>query len=103
MKVIYESGIVEYLYDKYDNPKAIILFGSFRWGQDGKDSDVDIAIEVADDIGYDKHKIPALQEFEHGLSRNIQIHIFNRKNVDINVFNNIANGIVLYGFLEVNK
>ena len=28
---------------------------------------------------------------------------FNRKIVDIHIFNNIANGIVLYGFLEVKK
>ena len=40
-------------------------------------------------------------EFEKMIKRHIQLHMFNRKNVDLHVFNNIANGIVLAGFLEV--
>jgi hypothetical protein len=31
------------------------------------------------------------------------LHIFNRNNIDDNLFNNIANGILLWGFLEVKK
>ncbi len=104
LALIYNSGIVEFLNQHYNNPKAIILFGSFRWGQDGKDSDIDIAVEVAEHIGYDVHsKFSTLKEFEEKLSRKVQIHVFNRKSLDLNMFNNIANGIVLSGFLEVKK
>ena len=44
-----------------------------------------------------------VRDFENDLERNIQIHFFSKKSIDNNLFNNIANGIVLYGFLEVNK
>jgi predicted nucleotidyltransferase len=102
LKVIYESGIVEFLNEQYRNPKAVILFGSFRWGRDVMDSDIDIAVEVLEDV-YDIHKYPPFSEFEKKLHRKIQIHLFSRKSIDLNLFNNIANGIVLSGFLEVNK
>ena len=102
LKIIYDSGIVEFLNEQYGNPKAIILFGSFRWGRDGKDSDIDIAVEIVDEI-YDVHTFPALKEFEKNLNRKIQVHVFNRKSIDERVFNNIANGIILSGFLEVKK
>src|SRR3990167_1302102 len=32
--LIYQSNIVEFLNDYYKNPKAIVLFGSFRKGED---------------------------------------------------------------------
>ena len=44
-----------------------------------------------------------LSEFEKQIERKIQIHEFNKKVIDLNLFNNIANGIVLIGFLEVKK
>lgn len=97
----YQSGLVESLIEIYHNPKSIILFGSFRKGEDSSDSDIDIAIEI-DNIT--EHKILGLRqlaEYERAIGRRIQIHEFNRKVVDINVFNSIANGFVLYGFLEV--
>ncbi|MCK5023680.1 MAG: nucleotidyltransferase domain-containing protein [Candidatus Aenigmarchaeota archaeon] len=103
LNAIYTNNVMEFLNQQYKNNKAIILFGSFRWGEDGKDSDIDIAVEVAEDIGYDVHNFPALKEIETALNRKIQIHVFNRKSVDLNMFNNIANGIVLSGFLEVNR
>ena len=42
-----------------------------------------------------------VNSIEKEIKRKFQLFIFNRKNVDLHVFNNIANGIVLYGFLEV--
>ena len=44
--LIYQSNIVEFLNDYYKNPKAIVLFGSFRKGEDMTGSDIDIAIET---------------------------------------------------------
>lgn len=98
---VYQSGLVEFLADYYKNPKAIILFGSFRKGEDISGSDIDIAIETDEIHDYEAFGLRELTNFEKSAGRKIQIHLFSRKNVDINVFNNIANGVVLNGFLEV--
>ncbi|MBI3190142.1 nucleotidyltransferase domain-containing protein [archaeon] len=100
LHLVYYSGLVEFLSDYFNNPKCIILFGSFRHGDDVSGSDIDIAIET-DKKRDDIIEIKELMAFEKEIGRKIQIHLFNRKNVDLNVFNNIANGIVLSGFLEV--
>jgi len=109
-EAFYESYFIDFLNDYFRNPKAIILFGSFRKGEDISTSDIDIAIE-RDDIK--DYRIGHLEEmvskslrehalrFEKDIGKKIQVHIFNRKNIDLNLFNNIANGIALSGFLEV--
>ena len=108
-KIVYNLSII---YDAYEillrdiihtyvsNPVSVILFGSYRKGDDNEKSDVDIAIEV---LGDQKTKIIEIGKFDpFGLRKNvvINLHIFSRKNVDINLFSNITNGIVLDGFLE---
>ena len=98
---IYQSGLVKVLNEQFSNPKAIILFGSFRRGEDFSTSDIDIAIETDEVEEYKTTKLKILIDFERIINRKIQIHVFNRKDVDNHVFNNIANGIVLSGFLEV--
>ncbi len=105
LSIIYQSGIVEFLANYFGNPKIIVIFGSFRKGEDISNSDIDIAIET-DRMNEDKYLLDRCKElkgYESLFDRKIQIHLFDRKNVDINLFNNIANGIVLFGFLEVNK
>ena len=102
MNFIYQSGIVEFLNQEFKNPRAIVLFGSFRKGEDISTSDIDIAIEMDAVEEYTVVRHKNLEEFEKLINKKIQLHLFSRKNVDINVFNNIANGIVLLGFLEVN-
>ena len=101
LNLIYKSGLIEFLNEYFKNPKAIVLFGSFRSGYDLIFSDVDLGIETDGTKEYEILNLRELSEFEKIIHRKIQIHLFNRKNVDINVFNNIANGIVLSGFLEV--
>jgi predicted nucleotidyltransferase len=103
LNFIYQSGLVEFLNNHFSNPKSIILFGSFRKGEDNSNSDIDIAIETDEIENYQVRGLRELSEFENQIKRNIQIHLFNKKNIDINVFNSIANGIVLIGFLEVKK
>ena len=107
---IYETNFIDFLNDYFRNPKAIVLFGSFRKGEDISTSDIDIAIEKDDVRSYTskhleemvgKNLKKATIRFEQDIGRKIQIHLFNRKNIDLNIFNNIANGIVLSGFLEV--
>ncbi len=93
--------MVEFLNDYFKNPKAIVLFGSFRRGEDVSTSDTDIAIEKDEENDYTITGLRELADFEKTIGRRIQIHLFNKKNTDLHVFNNIANGIVLAGFLEV--
>jgi predicted nucleotidyltransferase len=100
---IYQSGLVEFLVDYFKNPIALVLFGAFRYGLDITSSDIDIAVESADVQNYEILTLTELNEFEKVLGRKIQVHVFNREAIDINLFNNIANGIVLSGFLEVQK
>lgn len=102
---IYQNGVVEFLNEAYGNPKSIVLFGSYRHGEDISSSDVDIAIEKDEFEKYESIRLVnrELIAIEKEIGRNIHVHQYNRKNVDINVFNNIANGIVLSGFLEVKK
>jgi len=100
---IYRSGLIECLNKHFKNPQTIILFGSFRKGEDIKESDIDIAIESNDFKKYELKELDELKEFEEKFKKKIQLHLFNKKNIDINLFNSILNGIILYGFLEVNK
>ena len=103
LNFMYNSGLVEFLNNYYNSPKAIILFGSFRRGEDFSDSDIDIAIEIEGIEEYKTIFLRELIEHEKAIGRKIQIHLFNKQNIDNHLFNNIANGIVLLGFLEVNK
>ncbi|MBU0614603.1 MAG: nucleotidyltransferase domain-containing protein [Nanoarchaeota archaeon] len=103
LNFVYGSGMVEFLVDYFKNPKAIVLFGSFRKGEDMSNSDIDIAVESDEAEEYNIIGLRELSEFEDMVKRKIQLHIFNRKSIDLNVFNNIANGILLWGFLEVSK
>lgn len=103
LNFVYQSGLVEFLVDRFKNPKAVVLFGTFRYGTDVTTSDIDIAIESAEVENYEILSLKELEEFEKVISRKIQIHLFNRNAVDVNLFNNIANGFVLGGFLEVQK
>ena len=103
LSFVYKSGLVEFLVDYFKNPKAIVLFGSFRKGEDLSNSDIDIAIELYDAKEYHIMGLRELVEFEQIIGRRIQIHLFSRENIDTGIFNNIANGILLWGFLEVKK
>src|SRR3989344_3730 len=103
LNFVYKSGLVEFLIDHFNNPKAIILFGSFRNGEDLSKSDMDIAIDSDEAKDYQILGLREFSEFERLIGRRIQIHLFKRKDIDLLVFNNIANGILLWGFLKVNK
>jgi len=98
---ILSRKLTDFIRDKYNNPKSIILFGSYRNGDDISTSDIDIAVESDDLNEYKIINLKELASHEAALGRKIQLHLFNRRNIDVNLFNNIANGIVLWGFLEV--
>ncbi len=99
---LYESQIINDIYKEIGNPKSITLFGSYRKGDDTDKSDLDLAIEV---VGNDDVKIINLGNIpQFGYRKNVplNLHIFSRNKVDLNLFSNIANGIVIEGFLEVH-
>ncbi len=101
LQIIYESGIIDIIRQQIPSARAIILFGSYRWGSDNEKSDIDIAVEI---IGDKEPKIISFKTLEYlGYRKNVPVnlYIFSRNKIDLNLFNNIANGIVIYGFLEV--
>lgn len=100
LMMMHESGIIEEIHKLIENPRAIILFGSYRKGDDDETSDIDIAVEV---LGNEEVKIMELGILPQlGYRKNVivNLHIFSRNKIDLNLFSNIANGIVLEGFLE---
>lgn len=98
---IYESGAVDLIREKYPSAKAIILFGSFRNGSDNESSDIDIAVEITGNSEPKVETLGTIETFEYRKKVPINLFVFSRNKIDLNIFNNIGNGIVLDGFLEV--
>ena len=98
IKTMYESGTVEYIKRELSNP-AIVLFGSYAKGEDTEESDIDMYLETLSKRDLN------LKKFEKTLKRKIQI--FRHKNLkeiqNPHLENNIINGILLNGFVEVFK
>lgn len=99
----YNRGLKEHILNIVGNAKAISLFGSYRRGDDNDESDVDIAVEVEDNEELRILELGKIPNFGYRENVSINLHIFSRNKVDINLFSNIANGIVLEGFLEVRQ
>ncbi|MDP7181555.1 MAG: nucleotidyltransferase domain-containing protein [Candidatus Woesearchaeota archaeon] len=96
---LYASGLLPDIQQQYPQARAIVFFGSYRKGQDTTDSDIDIAVESE---GSSRRPIPFGHiKVGHRSSVPVTLHVFSRKHVDVNLFADIANGIVLDGFLEV--
>lgn len=99
--LVYESGIVEEILKAIPSSRSIILFGSYRKGYDISTSDLDIAVEI---LGSEETAIFQLGVIPQlGYKQEVKVNIlkFTRNKVDLNLFANLCNGIVLYGFLEV--
>ena len=92
---IYEIGLIDHLTREL-NPSVIIVFGSVRKGEYEKDSDIDLFIESSI-----KKKIN-LGKYEKKLGHRIQMFIESDMNkLQPDLFNNIINGIKLYGSFKV--
>ena len=98
IKSLYASGLVEFLKIKLSNP-SLIVFGSYARGEDIESSDIDLYLETP------SKKEINLERFEKLLNRKIQV--FRHKSIseikNKRLANNILNGIVLNGFVEVFK
>ena len=93
--------ILQEIHKKFGNSRSIILFGSYRWGDDNEKSDIDIAVEILGDKEVKIFKLGVIQKLGYRQNIPVNLHIFSRNKIDLNLFSNIANGIVLEGFLEV--
>ena len=98
---IYESGIVEAVRKAIPKAKTLALFGSYRYGDDNEESDIDIAVEVLDNNEVQITRLGIVEQLGYRKNVTVNLYIFSRNKVDLNLFANIANGIVLDGFLEV--
>lgn len=95
LRLIYESSIVDFLKEKF--PAAtIILFGSFSWGEDTKNSDIDIAII------HSKEREVNLEKYEKIFEKRIFLHFYKDfKSINKNLLENILNGITIKGGIKL--
>ncbi len=92
---IYSSNLIKKLV-KETAPDAIVLFGSYCRGEDVEGSDMDIFVQSTE------RKLD-LKNYQKKLHREINISFMSNTNKLKGEFlQNIINGIVLYGYLEVN-
>lgn len=89
------SGLLDFLKIQYEEPEAIVLFGSYSKGEDISRSDIDIAIITS------KHKELNIVLFEKKLKRKIKLYEIKVEKAEKEFLNTLANGIVLYGYLRV--
>lgn len=102
IKKLHNTGVLSCIEIEL-KPEAIVLFGSVAKGEYSPKSDIDIFV-----ISEIKKKIN-LEKFEIKLGRKIQLFIYTYKEFESmksrnkELLNNILNGIVLSGHLEVFK
>ena len=103
LNLIKNSGIADFLSKELNNPKAIVLFGSFAKGEDAEKSDIDLLVITS------AKKELNLDIFDKKLGRKIQLFLFSEKEIEKmkesnkELLNSLINGIILYGFFEVFK
>jgi predicted nucleotidyltransferase len=93
LKELLEIELIETIEEEF-MPKSIILFGSFSKGEDIEGSDIDIFVES------EENEIN-LKKFEKKLFRKINLYFGDLKKLNKNLKENIINGIVLEGFIEL--
>jgi predicted nucleotidyltransferase len=95
LKQIYEFGLVDFLEEKLMGA-TIILFGSYSRGEDTLNSDIDIAIIGRKEMSIDFDK------YEKLFKREIRMQFYKSfKNIHKNLRENLCNGILLSGAIEL--
>jgi len=95
IKNIYLSGLSDFL-EKELAGSTIIVFGSYSRGEDTNTSDIDLAVIER------KDKMLKLEEYEKALNRKINVNFYDSwKKIHENLKNNILNGILLHGGIEL--
>jgi predicted nucleotidyltransferase len=94
LKQLYESGLIQSLYDFFPGA-TVILFGSYAYGEDTIQSDIDLAV-----IGSGRKELDI--KFDKILERTIVINYYKSfKSIDNSLLSNILNGITLKGAIEL--
>ncbi len=94
INILYDLKLIDYLTKIY-RPSSIVLMGSFSRGEDLEKSDVDIVV-----ISKKKERVN-LEEYEKIIGRSIQLLLVDMNKVSKEFINNMANGIVLEGYLNI--
>ncbi len=100
VETIYSSGLISHLNEELAFP-TIILFGSCAKAENRPDSDIDLFVLC------DNKKELSLEKFRDILEKEIQVFLYTKKdyeNLSKNspeLLNNIINGVVLEGYIEV--
>ncbi|MBU1129091.1 MAG: nucleotidyltransferase domain-containing protein [Nanoarchaeota archaeon] len=95
LKLLYESGFVDFIEKEFAGA-VVILFGSYAYGEDVYNSDIDIAI-----VGRKEKKIK-IEKFEKVFEKEIRINFYESfEKIHKNLKSNIFNGIVLLGRINL--
>lgn len=95
IKELFFSGLIHFLIETL-NPSLIILFGSFRKGESDSESDIDLFVESP------IKKELNLKKFEKKIGHSIDLFVEkNLEKLNANLFNNVVNGIKLYGSFKI--
>jgi len=89
---IYNSGVINFLIKIY-KPKSISIIGTYSRGEDIEESDIDLVVDS------NNRKIIDLSKFEKILKKKIHLILLPKKFSE-EFFNNLINGIVLYGAIR---
>lgn len=101
LNLLKNSGLVDFLIKEFNNPEAIVLFGSFAKAENTPTSDIDVVV-----ISPLKKEIN-IKKFEKKLKHKIQLFITSRSKMERmkkrnkELLNNWINGLTLYGIMEV--
>jgi len=101
IRLLKESGFIDFLDKEFNYPEAVVLFGSASRGEDVENSDFDIFV-----LSLNKKELN-LEHFEKKLNKSIKIFLMNRNDFELakkknpELINNIINGIIIKGYLEV--
>ncbi|MFH1365162.1 MAG: nucleotidyltransferase domain-containing protein [archaeon] len=103
LKKIGDSKLVDFLIKTFNEPKTIVLFGSYAKGENISNSDIDLFV-----LSPIKKEI-SLMKFEEKLKCPVHLIIkssqefekMKEKNPEL--LNSIINGMVLHGYLEAFK
>ncbi len=95
LKNITLSGLSDYLRLEFAGG-TILLFGSYSKGEDTNTSDIDLAV-----VGRKEKTLP-FEEYERTLQRKINVQYYKSwKDIPEYLKNNILNGIILQGSVEL--
>ena len=94
LKMLYETEIVDFLAENFPGT-TIILFGSYAFGEDVFDSDIDIAV-----IGAKEQRVDT-ERYDKLLGKEVFLHFFESfSKIDKHLRANIINGITLLGAVK---